>query len=147
MKTLFKTLSIVGLLAVSSAVNAQDKIISLSQLPKQAQNFIKTYASKLVVSYVKLEDELFSKKSYEVKMQDGSEFEFDKNGNWKEVDLKHKAVPSALVPQSVKAYIAKSFPNNNVVKIARKSFKYEVELTNGLDLEFNSKGKFLRIDD
>lgn len=146
MKTMFKTLSVIGLMAASLAVNAQDKIIQLSQLPKQAQTFLKAHGATNGISYIKMEDELF-KKSYEVKMNDGSEFEFDKNGNWKEIDLKHKAVPAALIPKPIKVYVAKSFPNNKIVKISKESSKYEVELSNGLDLEFNSKGKFLRIDD
>src|SRR5690606_18907873 len=147
MKTIFKTLAVVALLTTSMGANAQDKLIDLGQLPKKAQNFIKTYASKLSVAYVKLEDELFSKKSYEVKMNDGSEFEFDKNGEWKEIDMKRKSIPFALIPQAIKDYVAKSFPKNNIVKISRSSSKYEVELSNGLDLVFNNKGKFLRVDD
>ncbi|MCA5005487.1 PepSY-like domain-containing protein [Sphingobacterium bovistauri] len=147
MKTIFKTLSVVALMTTSLAANAQDKIIDLGQLPKQAQSFIKTYASKLSIAYIKLEEELFFKKNYEVKMKDGSEFEFDKDGNWKEVDLKHNAVPIELIPQAIRAYVSKSFPNNSIVQIAKNSSRYEVELSNGLDLEFNSKGKFLRIDD
>lgn len=147
MKTIFKTLIVIVLMATNLLANAQDKIITLSELPRTAQAFVKSYASVSDISYIKMEDKLFSKKSYEVKMKDGSEFEFDKNGAWKEVDMKHKAVPSALIPSAISAYVAKSFPQNKIVKIARKSSKYEVELTNGLDLEFNSKGKFLRIDD
>mgnify|MGYP006346795089 FL=1 len=141
------TLAVVALLTTSMGANAQDKLIDLGQLPKQAQNFIKTYSSKLSVAYVKLEDELFSKKSYEVKMNDGSEFEFDKNGEWKEIDMKRKSIPLSLIPQAIKEYVEKSFPKNNIVKLSRSSSKYEIELSNGLDLVFNSKGKFLRIDD
>jgi len=147
MKTIFKTLAVVALLTTSMGANAQDKLIDLGQLPKQAQNFIKTYSSKLSVAYVKLEDELFSKKSYEVKMNDGSEFEFDKNGEWKEIDMKRKSIPLSLIPQAIKEYVEKSFPKNNIVKLSRSSSKYEIELSNGLDLVFNSKCKFLRIDD
>lgn len=147
MKTIFKTLAVVALLTTSMGANAQDKLIDLGQLPKQAQNFIKTYSAKLSVAYVKLEDELFSKKSYEVKMNDGSEFEFDKNGEWKEIYMKRKSIPLSLIPQAIKEYVEKSFPKNNIVKLSRSSSKYEIELSNGLDLVFNSKGKFLRIDD
>jgi len=34
-----------------------------------------------------------------------------------------------------------------IKEIKKKRTGYEVELSNGLDLEFNSKGKFLRMDD
>lgn len=148
MKTLFKTFAIIGLMSAATAVNAQDKLIKLAELPKTAQEFIKKHNATGDISYIKMEDDFFSKKSFEVKLKDGSEFEFDKNGAWKEVDMKHnKAVSSTLVPSAISAYITKSFPQNNIVKISKKSNKYEVELTNGLDLEFDGKGKFIRIDD
>ena len=147
MKAIFKTFSLVAFMTISMAANAQDKIIDLGQLPKQAQNFIKAYSSKLSIAYIKLEDELFSKKSYEVKMNDGSEFEFDKNGEWKEIDMKRKSIPISLLPQTIKEYVEKRFPKNKVVKLSRSSSRYEIELSNGLDLVFNNKGKFLRIDD
>jgi len=43
--------------------------------------------------------------------------------------------------------VRKSFPNTAIKKIEKKRFGYDVELINGLDLEFDSKGNFKRIDD
>ena len=147
MKAICKSIFLLAFISISTGANAQDKLIDLGQLPKQAQSFIKTYTSKLSVAYIKLEDELFSKKSYEVKMNDGSEFEFDKNGEWKEIDMKRKSIPGSLIPKAIKEYVEKRFPKNNIVKLSRSSSKYEIELSNGLDLVFTSKGKFVRIDD
>ena len=44
-------------------------------------------------------------------------------------------------------YLQKRYNNMPIKEIKKKRTGYEVELSNGLDLEFNSKGKFLRIDD
>src|SRR5690606_41836886 len=132
MKTLFKTFAIIGLMSAATAVNAQDKLIKLAELPKTAQEFIKKHNATGDISYIKMEDDFFSKKSFEVKLKDGSEFEFDKNGAWKEVDMKHnKAVPSTLVPSAISAYITKSFPQNNIVKIGRASCRERVERWEG----------------
>lgn len=147
MKTWFKTFSIVGLLTVTLVANAQDKLIQFAQLPQSAQQFIKTYSSVDKIAHIILDEDFLVKKSYDVKMQDGSGFEFDRKGNWKEVDFKLKAVPTKLVPKAIQDYVSKSFPNNDIVKISKGMLKYDIELTNGLDLEFNNKGKFLRIDD
>lgn len=147
MKTWFKTFSIVGLLTVTLVANAQDKLIQFAQLPQSAQQFIKTYSSVDKIEHIILDEDFLVKKSYDVKMQDGSGFEFDRKGNWKEVDFKLKAVPTKLVPKAIQDYVSKSFPNNDIVKISKGMLKYDIELTNGLDLEFNNKGKFLRIDD
>lgn len=146
MKTLNKLVLIMVLAFVSIQVKAQDKVIQFSNLPKMAQDFVTTYYDVKQVSYVMLDKELMTS-SYEVKLLNGTEIEFDSKGNWTEVDAKKNAVPSQLVMPSIQSYINKSFPNNQVVQISRKGRKIEVELTNGLDLEFNKKGKFIRIDD
>lgn len=88
--------------------------------------------------------------SFEVRFEDGSEVEFDKKGNWKEVDCKRQAVPASvlsLVPAEIQTYAAATFPQVTITKINQKHWGYEVELSNGFGLEFDKKGKFLRMDD
>lgn len=145
MKTI-KSLLAVVLSLVAIVANAQDKVISFGQLPKKAQLFVTTYYAESQVSFVKEEKELMSK-SYEVKLKDGVKIEFDSKGEWTEVDADLKSVPLKVVPVSILEYVKKSFPDNEIVQISRSSRKYEIELTNGLDLEFNKKGEFVRIDD
>ena len=148
MKTLMNTMILAVLLTVSTvAAQAQVKTITFDQLPKAAQNMINKYYDAKNVSYVTEESEFMKSKEYEVRFHDGVEVEFDAKGDWKEVDGKKKPVPVALIPTSIASHVKKSFPNNEVVKISRSSRKYEVELSNGLDLEFDKQGKFLRIDD
>ncbi|WP_079645013.1 PepSY-like domain-containing protein [Sphingobacterium nematocida] len=147
MTTMIKSLMTVALLVVAVVANAQDKVITFVQLPKKAQNFVTTYYAADQVVLVKEESELLSGKSYDVKLRDGVKLEFDAKGEWTEVDAELKAVPVKIVPASILEYVKKSFPNNEIVQISRSSRKYSVELTNGIDLEFNKKGQFVRIDD
>lgn len=128
------------------SATAQERIISFKELPITAQNFIKKFYPKNEVILVELEKEFLSGNSYEVKLQDGIKIDFDKNGDWTKVDRKLNAVPLDIVPKAILNYVSKKFPNNNIVEISRDRRKYEVELTNGLDLEFNSKGQFIKID-
>jgi len=144
---MIKSLMTVALLVVAVVANAQDKVITFAQLPKKAQNFVTTYYAADQVVLVKEESELLSGKSYDVKLRDGVKLEFDAKGEWTEVDAELKAVPVKIVPASILEYVKKSFPNNEIVQISRSSRKYSVELTNGIDLEFNKKGQFVRIDD
>ncbi len=135
----------VMVMAASSA-QAQDKVIDFSQLPKAAQDFINTYYDQDKVTYI-TEDSGFLSKEYEVRLADGKEIEFDSKGNWTEVDGKRDAVPNDIVLTAIQEYVSKSFPNNGIVYIKKSSREYEIELSNGLDLEFNKRGQFLRIDD
>lgn len=144
---MIKSLMTVTLLAIVVVANAQDKIISFAQLPKNAQNFVTSYYATDQVAFVMEEKELLSGKSYDVKLKDGVKLEFDGKGEWTGVDAKLNAVPVKIVPESILTYVKRSFPANDIVQISRSSRRYEVELTNGIDLEFNKKGKFVRVDD
>lgn len=126
---------------------AQVKVITFNQLPKAAQNFVNKHYDSNMVSYIYVESEFMSAKEYEVRLNDGKKIEFNAKGAWTEVDAKHKSVPQDIIPASINTYVNKSFPNNAIVQIAKSSRKYEIELSNGLDLEFDSKGRFVRIDD
>jgi len=56
-------------------------------------------------------------------------------------------VPAKLIPNGIAQYVKKTYPQTDIYKIQKKRYGYEIELANGLDLEFNAKGQFLRIDD
>lgn len=146
MKTIKKLFLVVALAFVAISVKAQDKRIQFTDLPKAAQNFVTTYYAANQVSRVKMDKDLLST-SYEVKLKNGVEIEFDGNGNWTEVDAKKKAVPQQIVNPKILSYVKKSFPNNEIVEISLSGRKIKVELTNGLDLVFNKKGEFVGIDD
>lgn len=135
------------LFIVSSILTfAQDKIIAFNQLPQAGQKFISSYFDVKNISTVLMDNDYFSK-DYEVIFANGTKIELDGDGNWTEVDGKRNAIPTSFIPKSISSYVNKSFPNTKIKKIEKKRFKYEVELTNGLDLEFNSKGQFTKIDD
>ncbi len=122
-----------------------DYAIQFTQLPAVSQTFVKTHFSGSQVSYC-----LRDSHSYEVRFTDGAEVEFDNAGNWKEVDCKYKTVPASvlkLIPASIQTYVGKNFRNAVITKVNAKPWGYELELGNGLDVEFDRTGNFLRIDD
>nr|WP_242499231.1 PepSY-like domain-containing protein [Flavobacterium sp. 140616W15] len=48
--------------------------------------------------------------------------------------------------KKIVSYINTNFANTTITKIDKGTWGYEVNLSNGLELEFNSKGNFIRID-
>lgn len=146
MKILSKfALALMMLIGVQAA--AQETVIDQSQLPANAKNFVtKYFRMPLFLQAVK--DKGMVKTEYEVRLSDGSKLEFDGDGNWKEVESKTKSLSEmSFILQSIRDYAAKNFPTYQIRKIEKGSRKYEVKLTNGLELEFDLSGKFLRIDD
>ncbi|HNU58503.1 MAG TPA: PepSY-like domain-containing protein [Aquaticitalea sp.] len=127
--------------------NAQESVITKSELPQTAQKFISAHFPNSTVDYVKMDKEILST-DYTVRFTDGTELEFDSNGEWTEVDGKRTAIPTEFIQKSILVHVKEKFPNTHIVKIEKGRFgKQEIKLSNGLELEFNSKGIFKRIDD
>lgn len=142
MKKIFSFL----MLAFSVLLVAQNKPITFQQLPKNSQQFITTYFGVKNISTVIL-DEDFLKKEYEVMLKNGTKIEFKSDGNWKEVKNEYAKIITAFIPKKILIYVQKSFPNTGIKKIEKDRFSYEVELINDIDLEFDSKGNFVKFDD
>ncbi len=138
---------IIVLLLFPMALFAQkDKKIDWDELPQKAQTFLKTNFTKEKAQQILKETEDYLETIYQVTFQGKLKIKFDKNGNWKEVDGHRKPIPTRFIPEKILTYIKKSFPNNEVVKIEKEKKKYEVEISNGLELKFDREGNFLRID-
>lgn len=135
------------LLFATSAAIAADKEIPFSELPSTAQAFVKTHFDRKEVLRVSMDVEYMVLKEYTVFFRDGTQIEFNSDGKWEEVKRKLKAIPMAIIPTKITAYIKRSFPDTFVQKIEKQRSKIEVEISNGLDLEFDNNGAFLRIDD
>lgn len=78
-------------------------------LPLNARNFINQYFSKPQISYIKIDSEFLSKK-YEVTLTDRTEIDFDKKGNWTEVDCKKGCCTCRPYPCFYQGLREKEFP-------------------------------------
>lgn len=129
-------------LLFSAASCAEAKVVPFSDLPTEAQTFIKTHFAGAKVLQVTKE---FNE--YNVIFADRSKLEFDRSGNWKEIDCKGSAVPEGAIPARIQSYIKANFPSDKVRSIDRNVRGYEVKITSGFELEFDKNCNFIRIDD
>ena len=89
----------------------------------------------------------FMSKSYDVIFTNGDKVEFDKKGNWTNVDCEHTQVPQAVIPMAIQKYLAKNYPDAYVLKIELTDRKgYDVDLNNGFDIEFDKRFNVIEID-
>lgn len=147
MKNLTIKVIIGSFLFFGATLNAQESIISKDKLPQTAQKFISDNFSQNSIDYVKMDKETFST-DYKVKFTDGLEVEFDSKGEWMEVDGNKTNIPTGFIQKGILSYVNENFSSAQIIKIEKSRFgKQEVKLSNGLELEFNSKGEFKRIDD
>ncbi len=117
-----------------------------ADLPAAAQTILKNNF-KADVSHIKIEKDFGKIKEYDVILIDGTEVTFDSHGNWKDIEVrKNSSVPSKLIPQNILAYVKLNQKNAKITGIEKNRSGYEVELSNGVEIKFNSEGQFLRYD-
>lgn len=134
------------LLGLQTAVLADnDRPIAVNQLPAAAQQTVKKHFAGLQVALAKVESGLIEK-SYDVIFTDGSKIEFDRNGNWTEISCKGSAVPAALVPAAIRTYVQTNYPGALIRKIEKDRREYEVDLSNGVEVTFNTRFQVIDID-
>lgn len=87
------------------------------------------------------------KDEYEVTLSDGTVIDFDKSGEWKDVDAAMgQSLPTGFYPAAIDNYIAANYAGAGINEISKERRGYDVELVTGQDLVFNAQGEFITID-
>lgn len=83
---------------------------------------------------------------YMLAMSENLNLEF--NGSYEITDIDDDSqLPPSVIPQAILDYVAQHYPNNFVTDWELEEGYQEVELDNGLELEFTLDGTFIRVDD
>lgn len=143
-KLVLLTLMVFSLIACESQ---EKKEINFSSLPQKSQQFINQHFADKTIQIIFMEKEIFDKE-YEVIFVDGSKIEFNKNGSWKEVESKFRpGVPLTFIKEGIVSHISTRFPYAFIESISYEHRRYEVDLSNDVEMIFDSEGRFLRYDD
>ena len=143
MKKIQAILLLVAMMALSFNAKADhDQVITFDQMPEAAQTLLRQHFANKVPLVVTVDWD-----DYTIRYESGEKVEFDKQGNWKEIDCRASQVPVELIPEEIKANIAATFPGAIILKIDRNRRGYEVKLNNGLEVEFSPDFQVIDIDD
>lgn len=126
---------------------AGDVTRDINKLPVAAREMISKHFPQAKVAYIKIDKDLFLSTSYDVKLSDGIELEFNSKGEWLDINCKNKAVPAAFIPQTISKYMQANYSGHRIVKIERDRKGYELTLENGLEVDFDPFGGFLKLSD
>ena len=112
----------------------------------EINTFVETYFPLTGIKNVKLDGN-----EYEVKLNDKTEIEFNLSFEWKSIDceksLIYSSVPTELVPAEITAYVTANYPNSLIEQIEKKNNGgWEIELSNGLEITFDSNFNVTEID-
>ena len=122
-----------------------DKMVEVGDMPTKTTMFIADYFPNCDIVYIDKDRDLGSV-TYDVVLSCGVKLEFNKSGDWIEVDCEPNEVPNAIVPDKILDYVSAKYANNYIVKIGKEWSNYKVELNNDIELVFNKDGDFKYID-
>lgn len=142
MKGTFLLLALPVLLLASCT---KEKVVGSNDLPATSTNYITThFPDQTIVHAVKEFDDL--QITYTVYLKNGVKIEFNQNGEVKEIEG-NSALPDSVIPSAILAYVNANYASEFIKEWKLERTKQEIKLSNGITLEFDKNGNFLRIDD
>ncbi len=120
----------------------KDQSIAVSMLPESAKGFVTKYFSDAVIVSARIDGN-----EYEATLSDGTKIDFDKAGEWTDVDApKGRTIPSGFYPEAIDTYVAANYAGTGINEISKELRGYDVELVSGVDLVFSQTGDFISVD-
>ncbi len=139
-------LTLATILLLGFTTFAQNGAKNIQQLPQKAQEFVKTYFNDYNVAYI-LTDKELADIDYKIRFEDGTEIEFNAKGDWTDVSGKQNCIPTGFILKEITDYVNAYHNDLCITDIEREFNRITVELSNKLEIEFNSKGKLISYDD
>jgi hypothetical protein len=139
-------LTLATILLLGFTTFAQNGMKNIQQLPQKAQEFVKTHFNDYKVAYV-LTDKELADIDYKIRFEDGTEIEFNAKGDWTDVSGKQNCIPTGFILKEITNYVNTYHNDLCITDIEREFNRITVELSNNLEIEFNSKGELISYDD
>lgn len=137
---------ILAVIAASSIYADNDRAISFDRLPEEAKEFVMTSFPDSRIAYVKKEVD-FPEVKYEVMLVDGVTVEFDRRGNWTDIECRYGNLDPALVPEKIRNSASSLRPGEKFRRISKDKKGYELKLRSGVELKFDRWCGLVGIDD
>ena len=131
-------------IVLATACGKEEKEVQYTALPEKAQTFIKSYFPTTEYARIVREKD-DGTTEYEVYLSDGTELDFDKQGEWKSIDCKFAALPSGILPEVIMADIATRYPQAVAYKVEKQLGGYEIDIP-GWELYYSQQGTFVRAE-
>ncbi|SRR5690554_2680411 len=138
-----KLLNIIFVFAALTSCQ-KEKVIPATDLPSEVTDYVTTHFpnNQIIQS---TEDKDGFTKTYDVLLDGNISLEFNRKKEIIDIESLSE-LPNSVIPTKIKSYVETNYPNNVIIGWGLDDKNQEVELDNGIGLEFNMNGDFLRID-
>lgn len=135
-------IAVFGVTVWSCSDDDKDEALAVNMLPDQAKEFVAQYFPDAAIIAAKTDGN-----EYDVLLSNGTKIDFDKTGEWQDVDAPRGAVlPAGFYPSAIDDYVAANYQGSGINEISKETRGYDVELTSGVDLVFDTAGQFVSVD-
>ncbi len=148
-----KTLKILSLLAFAVILsscsdddgnNNQEIVLSESEIPMEIMAYKTTHFPENGITK-SIKDIEGSTVTYDLYLL--GNFELDFNSTYEITDIDGiSQLPDSVIPQSILDYVVQNYPSNVITDWELEFNQQQVGLNNGIELEFEMDGTFIRID-
>ena len=121
-----------------AALFAADMPIQANQLPKKAQDFIKFNFANDQIVYAEQD-----RNSFKAELQSGIEIDFDKNGDWTDVNSERTPLPTSFIPAAVMKAVEGKYKGVAVLEISKEYLSYKLKLGNNREVYVDNSGKIV----
>lgn len=122
----------------------KEEILPISDIPSEISIYIENHfpANSLIQA---IEDKDGFELTYDITLEGGFFLEFNRKKEVIDIEGATK-LPDSVIPSKLLNYVVANYANNFIAGWELDDKNQQIELDNGLDLEFNMNGDFLRID-
>lgn len=138
-------ITVILAVALSIACTAENRPVTVDQLPAPAKEFINANYPGAKVSYAFQDDDLI-RPDYTVRLENGVEIVFNNDGSLEKISTV-SGVPESLVPVQIRDYVKMYYQDVVIVEYEIGRKEYDVKLDNGLELTFDSRFRLRELDD
>lgn len=123
-----------------------EKKIDFGDLPSEARSFIENYfPSADILSIVQEKED--GRKEYQVKLSDGTDMEFDEDGEWTNIECHFSPLPTGILPANVITKVEELHPEAYINGVEKELGGYVVEVTDAggidWDMRFNAQFEYV----
>lgn len=116
---------------------SEEVIISPNELPDNVKTFVQKYFPNTNIMYAEIDYN-----EYEIRLNNGTEIEFDKNAEWKEIKT-YQNFPIEILPSYIIQIVKKIYPDTFIIKAEKIWDGFEIKTSNMMEIYIDNKGNIL----
>jgi len=122
----------------------KDELIPVAEAPSAVAEYLNQHFSGQSILQITKDKDGFTK-TYDVILDGGITLEFNRKFEIIDIDGTTQ-LPDSVIPTALLDYVKEKHPENFITDWELENKHQQISLDNGLSLEFDLDGKFLRID-